>query len=75
MDPGQGTVPKGPAAPPGPGCVAEVLDVKIDGLIEVVVVEVRVDELAVDSRRKKDSKKVRANFPEQMLFLSVARAP
>ena len=67
MDPDQGTVPKGPAASSGPVCVADVLDVKIDDPMGIVVVEVRVDEPVVDSGRKKDSSKVRANFPGQFV--------
>ena len=75
MGPDQGTVPKGPAASSGPVCVAVVLDVKIDVAIVAVVVEVRVDEPFVNSGRKKDSRKVRAIFPEHVLIISVTGAP
>ena len=74
MDPEQGTVPQGPAAPSGPVCVADVLDVEIDDALGEAVAEVRVDAPIVDSGIKKDSSKVRANFPSQLFFLSVIRA-
>ena len=54
MDPEQGTVPKGPAAPSGPVCVAGVLDVEIDDALGEAVAEVRVDAPIVDSGRERE---------------------